>query len=180
MDDDAKSGAITPETKIGAMLERYPHLEDILIETVPPFAKLRNPILRKTVAKVTTLRQAALVGGVALSELIDTLRKALGDKAAIDSDESDGYEPSEPPEWFSPDIVAQSLDARPILDAGRQPMSDVMTDLKNLKSGEIYELITPFVPAPLIEMAQSQGFTTWWTREEEEVIKTCFIRLAKP
>ena len=179
MDGDAKSGAITPETKIGAMLERYPHLEDVLIETVPQFAKLRNPILSKTVAKVTTLRQAALVGGVTLSELINTLRKALGEEAAIDPDESDGYERSEPPEWFSPDKVAQSLDARPILDAGRQPMSDVMADLKNLRNGEICEFITPFVPAPLIEMAQSRGFSTWWTREDEEVVKTYFISLAE-
>jgi uncharacterized protein (DUF2249 family) len=179
MDGDAKSGAITPETKIGAMLKQYPQLEDVLIERVPLFAKLRNPILRKTVAKVTTLRQAALVGGVALSELINTLRKALGEEAAIDPDEGDGYESSDRPEWFSPDRVAQSLDARPILDAGRQPMSDVMADLKNLQDGEVYELITAFVPAPLIEMAQSRGFSTWWIREEEEVVKTYFISLAE-
>ncbi len=179
MDGNAKSAAITPETKIGAMLEQYPQLEDILIEAVPPFAKLRNPILRKTVAKVTTLRQAALVGGVALSELINTLRKAVGDQSPVDLEASGGHERSEPPEWFSPDRVAQSLDARPILDAGRQPMSDVMADIKNLQNGEIYELITPFVPVPLIEMAQSRGFSTWWTREEEEVVKTYFISLVE-
>jgi hypothetical protein len=162
------------------MLERHPQLEDVLIETVPPFAKLRNSVLRKTVAKVTTLRQAAAVGGVELSELLSILRKAVGEQSPVDLEASGGHERSEPPEWFTPDRVAQSLDARPMLDAGRQPMSDVMTNLKSLKDGEIYELITPFVPAPLIEMAQSQGFTTWWIRKEEDVIRTYFIRPARP
>jgi hypothetical protein len=179
MEDNAKSGAISPETKIGAMLERYPQLEDILIDAVPPFAKLRNPILRKTVAKVTTLSQAATVSGVSLKELLSILREAVGERSPVDSESSGGRERSEPPEWFSPDKVAQSLDARPMLDAGNQPMSDVMADLKNLQGGEVYELITPFVPEPLIEMAQSRGFSTWWSREEEELVRTYFANLTE-
>lgn len=44
---------ISPETKIGALLDRFPNLERALLEMAPEFKKLRNPILRKTVAKIT-------------------------------------------------------------------------------------------------------------------------------
>jgi hypothetical protein len=44
---------ILPTTKVGALLDRYPELEDILIGLAPPFKKLKNPLLRKGVAKIT-------------------------------------------------------------------------------------------------------------------------------
>ena len=49
---------ITPKTKVLQLIEAYPHLEDVLIEYVPAFKKLKNPILRNTVAKIATLQQA--------------------------------------------------------------------------------------------------------------------------
>lgn len=66
---------ITPQTLIGDLLKNYPQLEDTLIEIAPVFRKLKNPILRKTVARVTTLKQAAVVGNVSLSTMINELRK---------------------------------------------------------------------------------------------------------
>ena len=46
---------IGPETTVGAMIEAYPELESVLVEMAPAFAKLRNPVVRRTVAKVATL-----------------------------------------------------------------------------------------------------------------------------
>jgi hypothetical protein len=45
---------ITPQTKVGELLDAYPELESILFELSPAFAKLKNPILRKTVARIAT------------------------------------------------------------------------------------------------------------------------------
>ena len=50
---------ITPKTKVMQLLDAYPALESLLIETIPAFEKLRNPVLRKTVARITSLQQAA-------------------------------------------------------------------------------------------------------------------------
>ena len=50
---------INLQTKIATLLKVYPELEERLIELVPAFDKLRNPILRRTIAKVTSLQQAA-------------------------------------------------------------------------------------------------------------------------
>jgi uncharacterized protein (DUF2249 family) len=166
---------ITPETKISALLDHYPQVEDMLIEMAPAFKKLRNPILRKTIAKVATLRQVAQIGDVSLATMINKLRAAVGQ--ATDSEiDDESKAASTPPDWFDPGKIAKSLDARPILEAGQHPMSQVLEELKELKSGEIYELITPFLPAPLIDMAKQKGYRTWSDPVQTDLIKTYFIR----
>lgn len=69
---------ITPETKVGAMLDRYPELIDTLVSLSDRYRNLTNPILRKTVAPRTPLKLAAEMGGVDLALLINTLRQAVG------------------------------------------------------------------------------------------------------
>src|ERR1043166_2695022 len=69
---------INPETTVGALLEEYPQLESVLVEMAPAFAKLRNPVVRRTVARVATLEQAARIGGVSLHAMILRLRNRVG------------------------------------------------------------------------------------------------------
>jgi Domain of unknown function (DUF1858) len=47
----------------------------------PAFAKLRNPVIRRTIAKVATLEQAAKIGGVSLQAMILRLRNVTGQTA---------------------------------------------------------------------------------------------------
>lgn len=162
---------ITPDTRVGALLDAYPALEEKLIELAPAFGKLRNPILRRTVGKVATLRQAAQVGGVSLGTIITTLRREAGlestPTAGGDSSADAGQ-----PAWFSPDKITQSFDARPLLESGQHPMAIVMEHLGKLPSGGIYELITPFVPAPLLDMAAKKGFSHWSVTEGPDCVKS--------
>src|SRR5205814_640770 len=93
---------ILPSTKIGELLDRYPELEGILIELAPPFKKLRNPLLRKGVAKVVSLKQAAAVGGVPVNDLVNKLRAAIGQEAIASEDASESISYfSGQPEWFA-------------------------------------------------------------------------------
>ena len=69
---------ITPHTNIDDLLDAYPELEDKFIELAPLFIKLKNPALRKTVAKVTNLKQASTIANVPLTDLINGLRKKAG------------------------------------------------------------------------------------------------------
>lgn len=50
MSPDKPKLYITPETKLKDILDTYPELERVLLEISPAFAKLQNPLLRKTVA----------------------------------------------------------------------------------------------------------------------------------
>ena len=69
---------ITPATKIADLLKEFPQLEATLIKYSPAFSALKNPVLRRTVAKVTSLQQAAKVGNVSIVEMVDTLRAEVG------------------------------------------------------------------------------------------------------
>ena len=75
------SQPIGPETTVGALLEAYPELESILVEMAPAFAELRNPVVRRTVARVATLEQAAKIGGISLQAMILRLRNVTGQSA---------------------------------------------------------------------------------------------------
>jgi len=81
-----------------------------------------------------------------------------------------------PPAWWDKAHIVLKLDARPIIEAGKQPINQVMNELKKLQENEIYELITPFVPAPLVDMAKKQGFRAWSQQENAAVFHTYFIK----
>jgi uncharacterized protein (DUF2249 family) len=165
---------ITPDTKVGTLLDAFPELEELLIEMAPPFAKLRSPVLRKTVAKVTSLRQAATVGGIDLGVLITRLREAAGVTGEdVSSTDSVGIS-SERPDWLESGEIVETFDARPVIEAGEHALGAVMKKLKALTAGQVLELITPFEPAPLIDKAREQGFTSWSTTHTDGTFRTFF------
>ena len=88
------------------------------------------------------------------------------------SDETMESLSEEIPSWFSPSKIIRSLDARPMLEKGEQPINKVFADCKKLKVGEIYELVTPFLPAPLIDAAKAKGYQIWVKKEEVGAFKT--------
>ncbi len=61
---------LSPNTKIDELLTAYPFLVDYLITVSPHFKNLKNPIMRKTMGKVATLKLAANMAGVDLDRLI--------------------------------------------------------------------------------------------------------------
>ena len=69
---------ITPKTKIAELLSAYPQLEEKLVKMSPAFEKLKNPILRKTIARITSLQQAAMAGNINVGDLINKLRQEVG------------------------------------------------------------------------------------------------------
>lgn len=44
--------------RVAELLDAYPALEPVLVAQAPAFARLRNPVLRRTVARVATLEDA--------------------------------------------------------------------------------------------------------------------------
>ena len=175
MCNDQASFIITPDTKIGDLLERYPGLEDVLIGLSPTYKALKNPVLRRTVAKVATLHQVSKVGNVPIGRLIDALRAAAGQDTGYSGEESHPDEAARPA-WAKPGAVVRTFDARALIQAGSHPMPQVMTDLAALKPDEVYVLVTPFVPAPLIDLAAQKGFAAWSSREEADTVRTYFTR----
>lgn len=166
---------ISPKTKVLQLIEAYPQLEEVLIGYVPAFEKLKNPVLRKTVAKIATLQQAAAIGNVKVEELINVLRKAVGQELITNLD--DATFNTAKPDWFIPDSIIKELDIREMLNSGEQPVNQVMADLNELDTGKIYKIVSPFITAPLIDKASSLGLKHWIDKRADEVY---FIYFFKP
>ena len=163
---------ITPKTKVLQLIEAYPQLEAVLIGYVPAFKKLQNPVLRKTVAKIATLQQAAAIGNVKIEDLINKLRAEIG-QDLFNQKENAMYN-TEKPGWFNETNIAAELDARPMLAAGEHPVNQVVADLKYLEAGKIYKLVAPFLPAPLIDKASSLNFEHWVSKSNDDVYTIYF------
>lgn len=161
---------ITLQTKVHDLLEKYPFLEEKLISISPVFAKLKNPVLRKTVAKVATLRQIAEVAAMDPPKLVALLRQALGLETTIGYERSSGTIVSRPG-WADEQRVTKYLDVRPILEGGQSPMEEVLRLCKQLERGELLKLTCPFKPAPLMEKLESKGFACWSEGSECYVLK---------
>jgi Domain of unknown function (DUF1858) len=168
---------ILPSTKVAALLDRYPQLEDVLIGLAPPFRKLKNPFLRKGVARVASLRQAAAVGGMSVSELVNKLRAAVGQPpiASDDADERAAYFSSQP-EWFDAANVVESIDESKS-DPRKMPVVTVLQRAATLQRGQILELITNFLPAPGIAIMKQKGFRVWSSQSTPDLIHTYISKL---
>ncbi len=168
---------ITPDTKVAALLSDYPELEELLIGMAPPFKRLRNPILRRSVAKVASLRQAAAVGRIAVDEMVNELRAEVG-QAPISSAEVPDTASyfADRPEWFDDDRVVASIDEQDV-DPDVMPLNPLLLRATKMEEGEILELVTRYLPAPGIDIMKGKGFAAW-SVEQGELIKTYFSKPA--
>jgi uncharacterized protein (DUF2249 family) len=167
---------ISPKTKVGELLDAFPQLEETLLAISPAFAKLKNPILRKTVARVASLQQAAMVGGLKVEELGNRLRSEVGQDTLHNVAENSEYVVAEAPGWYNPGAVTVQFDASAIINSGGSPMVEILSMTNKLQSGEALELKTPFVPAPIIDMLKGKGFQTFSLQQGGEVL-TYFVKV---
>lgn len=173
---DNKNLLITPKTKIGELLKAYPELEPVLMGLAPAFKKLKNPILKKTIGKVATLQQAASLGGIPVTEIINTLRAEAGQEI-YDKAENPEDIIYEKPEWFEEERVKVRFDATSLINSGKNPMQMVFTHLEKTAENEIFHLVTPFVPAPIIELITKRGYAHYCMKIKEDEFHTFFIHL---
>jgi len=167
---------ITLQTTIAELLNEYEGMKDILIGINPKFKKLNNPILRRTLAKVATVKQAAFVGGMEPQELLNALRKAVGQSVLEDVSEVSKEPSSEAPTWYeSPKAV---FDANQLLAEDKNPLAEVVNTLKKLKSGDIVELHADFWPEPLIEELEKKGFLVHCQKVDEKLFKTYIKKIS--
>lgn len=167
---------ITPKTKIYDLLEAYPQLEQTLISSAPEFKKLQNPVLRKTITRITNLSQAATIGGLNVEELVNKLREQIGQNNIEQLEETGIKYTTERPDWFNENNVVNSIDIREMLNRGEQPVHEVLSAIKKLSDGEILEIIAPFIPAPLIDKTLSLNYKHWLDNKTPGEFKIYFTK----
>jgi hypothetical protein len=172
-DSSPPGGLIVPSTKVAALLDQYPELEEVLIDLAPPFRKLKNPLLRKSVAKVASLKQAATAARMPLADLINTLRRAVGQQPyqCEPTDEAASYLTAQP-DWMDPANIVATIDEREATDADEMTLVTVLRAVAPSEPGQIVELITTFIPAPGIDLMKGKGLLVWSTEDETGVVRT--------
>ena len=165
---------ITPKTKVDDLLKEYPQLEEFLINLNPKYKKLKNPILRRTVAKIATLTQVAKIGGYDLFHLVNLLREEVGLPPLENAPAETEEEPEEAPAWIG-QTPRETIDANRLLDEDRNPLAEVGKALKKIGSGEVVVIESDFLPSPLIDTFKEKGYEVY-AAESEDGIYLTYIR----
>ncbi|PTY00068.1 DUF2249 domain-containing protein [Opitutus sp. ER46] len=74
----------------------------------------------------------------------------------------------------------RTLDVRPLIAQGEEPLASIMATVRAVAPGESFVLISPFLPSPLIERLQSEGFTARPEHRSDGGWQTQFTRPAAP
>lgn len=70
----------------------------------------------------------------------------------------------------------KTLDVRPMIARGEEPFSKIMGLVAHTGPGDGFVIISPFIPSPLIEKLQSEGFTARPEHRSDGGWQTQFVR----
>ena len=69
-----------------------------------------------------------------------------------------------------------TLDVRPLFASGGEPREKILAAIAALAPGQSLALVTPFLPSPLIEKMQADGFLVRPERRTDGSWQTFFLR----
>jgi hypothetical protein len=172
--------AINPQTKLGSILETHPEIGEALVGWAPGFGKLKNPVIRQTVVKGSTVEEAARLGGISIRDLVEKLREATGQGAmsVIEEAKALALEGGGKPAWLDRSKIRKTIDADAMLQTGVHPLGTVKESVVAVETGEIVELTAGFRPEPLIEAMRNAGLAVYSEQTEPGRHSTYFCRTA--
>lgn len=153
--------------RIHAVLARDERLLDVLVAASPAFEKLRNAAMRRTMARLVTVEQAARIGRVDPSVLLDRLNRALehpDEREAVPlptAAAQPDVDPSHVPDALRriPSALVVECDVREDLRAGREPFHRIMDAARATPDGGLLKVRATFEPAPLYPVLAKQRFS---------------------
>ncbi|MBZ0244063.1 MAG: hypothetical protein K8F24_12655, partial [Bacteroidales bacterium] len=115
-----------------------------------------------------SLKQAAIIGGIKVEELINKLRTEVGQSTSDSLMADDNHYITRKPAWFVEEAIARTIDISTMLNLGEQPVYEVLSGIKKLDEGQILKVVAPFIPAPLIDKSLSLNIQHWIIRKSAE------------
>jgi TusA-related sulfurtransferase len=154
---------VRPADTVSDVLARSESLVEVFVRHAPHFAKLRNRAMRRVMARLITVEQAARTAHVPTERLLQDLNDALGiPTSAADID----HVPAAPADGSAPCPVTHpteasvvELDVRAGLRLGREPFATIMAAVGALRDGDVLLLHTSFEPVPLFDVLAKRGFS---------------------
>jgi uncharacterized protein (DUF2249 family) len=172
---------VTSGERVSDVVARDESLVEVFVRHSPHFAKLRNRAMRRVMARLVTVDQAARIAGVDAAALVAELNAALGIKAEAPS--PDHPSAGSPPAPAEPAGVQRpagapelEVDVREDLRAGREPFSKIMAAVAALTPRQVLRLRAIFEPAPLYTVLGRRGFVHETRQEGPEDWSVWFWR----
>ncbi|GIV95961.1 MAG: hypothetical protein KatS3mg057_0618 [Herpetosiphonaceae bacterium] len=171
---------ITATMSVAEVLARYPQTLDVFTGHHSAFNRLRNPMLRRTFARLVTVQQAAAIAGVDAEALLAALNTAIKSEApgTLHPPAPTIARPRQPdpePDWLQIAGVEVSLDVR----EQNTPLASIMRAVREVKPGEIFMLRNTFEPLPLYELLGGRGFAHWARQLGDQDWQIFFYRLSE-
>jgi len=163
--------SISPETTIKDLLEINQDLViPALIKLNRSFSKLKNPILRKLLARRVSIADACKIAGCSIPDFIKTMKQVgVAFEMEITEETSDSPKPA-----FKLAGHYRTLDVRPILAQDKDPLKEIMANICTLEKYQGLKLINTFEPLPLIHLLAERGFTHFTVSPEDGLVITYF------
>ena len=196
---DVQHVPIAATDRVSDVIARNEALVEVFVRHAPQFERLRSRTLRRVMARLVTVEQAARMGGVAVDLLLRDLNRAL--TAPAGNERSSAVACAKPPvapeptpaiDDYPPDREVIDVDVRDDLRAGREPFSRIMAAVGALRSDQVLRVRAIFEPAPLFTALGKRGFThasrqeapddwsVWFWRAEPAAIAPPAARADQP
>lgn len=152
---------ISARDKVSEVLARDESLVEVFVRAAPHFAKLRNRTMRRVMARLVTVEQAARTANIPADRLVRDLNAALGladdGPSAEPIPSSSNVAPVES-ERHPHNAPVVEVDVRDDLRSGREPFSRIMRAVAILRDDEVLHLRAIFEPVPLFTVLGRRGF----------------------
>ncbi|WP_256009689.1 DUF2249 domain-containing protein [Desertivirga xinjiangensis] len=171
--------AITPQTKVSSLIKANPEVIEALAALNPHFSKLRNPVLRKLLAGRVTISDACRIAGCNLDDFLGKMKEL---RFKVTTEEASHLEDTQPVLDLTLTLeteeilVSRTLDVRPMLAAGQDPLQTILKSLDSHERGQALKLINSFEPLPLIALLSRKGFSCRTERPEPDIVITWIFR----
>lgn len=151
--------------RVSAVLARDERLVEVFVRHSPHFAKLRNRSLRRVMARLVSIEDAARIASVPVEALVRDLNAALGVASGPVRVPPPGRPvpgqdgaPAAGTGAHPVDWPVVEVDVREDLRMGREPFSRIMGAVAGLAPGDVLHLRAIFEPAPLFAVMARRGF----------------------
>ena len=174
---------ITAGERVAKVLERDERLVEVFAAASPAFERLRSPAMRRTMARLVSVEQAARMAGVDAVVLVERLNAALAERAP----RAEAPATAATPINDDPDISAEDtttddspaildvaavlaalppervvdVDVREDLRNGQEPFSRIMAARQTMPEDGVLKLRAIFEPVPLYRVLAKQGLEYW-------------------
>lgn len=169
------------------VIEKYPHVKDILIDLSEYFTKLNDTEFIENTAKQMTIKEAVLNSKIYLKEVMYQINDSIGmgkaymdiqkriishvNETSLHQNMSDKNQKR--PEWMN---KSNSFIKKDVRNSHEDPFNMLNSLSEKLNHEEGFSIIQRFEPTPLLQYMKAKGFDTFVEKIEDQKFYIYFYK----